>query len=499
MRAAVIRYRKYDIDVFIEIDALQRKVGKSSVDKQRRALNHHVNWHSRFILQLKREINKLSPISVLPPEILEKIFITHTKIVWQETDAEWKQSLSLDVTQELIARFKALPLTIRLDFDWEDSDLSLPLILWEFERIRQLEIFANLSDVPYRLLCSDEEISGSPTPLLQQLLRNTRNYDTYTNDERLRVIASTLSSHASSPQLTRLVLHSWPFDWAQITPLSMLRHLDITFERTGQSERARERRDGKAEFDALLVAVKLLPLLESLCIRGCFLLRRDSFEWNVIPNRMVTLSHLRHLCLKDGASACATTLSHLTLPVLSTLNVNIADGHDLEETDAERVLVHLAHGIIEQVRGMGEAHSVNMCRSSLRVSYVAGPNQQASGKLYIYFGDLRESCEVRLCPELSSTVAAMTVRDVSVDGGCLLYMDVWGALIGRMPNATNLQVNSPSRKALEALGQPSIAAHPPSINPDRQEDELATGYPFPRLRFLTLVNPDFSWPSWMPD
>ncbi|PCH44823.1 hypothetical protein WOLCODRAFT_139273 [Wolfiporia cocos MD-104 SS10] len=276
----------------------------------------------------------------------------------------------------------------------------------------------------------------------------------------------------------------------------MLRHLDITFGRSRQSERER---DGKAQFDAFLGVIKRLPLLESLCIRGCFLLHRDSIDWNAMPNRIVALSHLRHLSLKDGASACATTLSHLTLPVLSILDVDIAAARDLEETDAETVLTHIVHGITEKVRGMGEAHSVEMNFSHLRVSYVTGHNQQASGNLYICFDGLRDSCTSWLCQELSSTIAAMTVRDVSVSGECLLSMDVWGAFIGHMPNATNLQVSSPWYLAIKALGEPSIAAYSPSMNPNSPEDELVSGYPFPRLRFLTLVNPDFSRSSLVPD
>ncbi|PCH39588.1 hypothetical protein WOLCODRAFT_168028 [Wolfiporia cocos MD-104 SS10] len=520
-----------DPDIRADIAAVQEKLERLPEHERRQALEYEVDRHTRLIFQIKREINKLSSISVLPPEILEKIFMAHAEMAWQRVAWQWemwgggcdvpRQNFSLGISQvcshwratalncpalwnnldlpsseewtkELVARAKALPLIIRLDLDlWPDAPSSIPPIL---PRISYLGVRTHF-DLDVHRYCYDPEIWSGPAPLLDQLvlINGSGRRDLAECHISARNFASSvlsLCSGASSPRLTRLRLCQWPPDLARIASLSTLTHLKIEFPYLSLS---RQWSDGSVDFDEFLRTIKRLPLLESLKTEYSFPFRCDSFKRDTLSDDMVTLPRLRSLTMKDGAPACVALLSHLTLPVLSALKINVEWADFLEETEEEMMYIYLAHEVTDKVRGMGEVHKLMLFSSChIHASYVTGPSQQPSGVLNLSIWDPPPKYNDWMHIEFLGAISARTVRSLIVSEYCGLEKDTWGAIFRHMPNVTDLQMSSPQPIVFEALKDPNIAVCPSSTGPSERENERPSGYPFPSLRVLTLGKADFS-------
>ncbi|PCH39586.1 hypothetical protein WOLCODRAFT_168027 [Wolfiporia cocos MD-104 SS10] len=517
-----------DSDIRADIAALREKLERLPVHERRQALEYEVDRRARVVLQLKREINKLSSISVLPSEILEKIFIGHTEITWGRVAWTWerggcdvpRQDFSLDISQvcshwratalncpalwnnldlpssvewtkELIARAKTLPLIIRLDLDLRPTTpYSIPPIL---PRISYLGVRAHF-DEEFYLHGNDLNNWSGPAPLLERLVlinRSSRRHLAEFPPAAHKLVSSVLRlySGASSPRLTHLRLRQWPPDWARITSLSTLTHLKIGFPRWSLSP---EWSDGCVDFDEFLGTIKCLPLLESLEVEDSFPLRCNPFKRKTLSDDMVTLSRLHSLTMADVTPACVALSSHLTLPTLSALTISAKALDSLKETEVEMMLIRLAHEVGDKVRGMNEVHTMLLSPSSIRASFVTGPSQQPSGVLDLSIWNPPPKYSDWMHMEFLGAISARTVRSLIVSEYCGLEKDTWGAIFRHMPNVTDLQMSSPQPIVFEALKDPNIAVCPSSTGPSEREDERPSGYPCPSLRVLTLGKADFS-------
>ncbi|KZT00099.1 uncharacterized protein LAESUDRAFT_753350 [Laetiporus sulphureus 93-53] len=295
------------------------------------------------------------PISTVPPEILEDIFLqlaqdTRTDstppYAWIKVShvcADWRAialncaSLWTDVQfvvssewlTEVLARSKGLPLTIRLSIrgdEYADTETVLAaMICQELHRTRKIDVTAPSRSMR-KLMC----LIDKPAPLLESLCLRNSSFSARVCDS-LPPLLSDANVKLRSLRLERLSLN-----WRKLN-IPFLDRLDImSCGNVIQSA---------ASFRNFAAALRNSPMLETLTISEENLL---SPRPDRLPIRSLTipLSRLRSLSIRTQKSEdCAYILRQLSIPRASSISLAFSppSADDAESTASPLAQFPFAH------------------------------------------------------------------------------------------------------------------------------------------------------------
>lgn len=242
-------------------------------------------------------------------------------------------ALTLAGANEVLIRSREAPLYL-------EADLTRPNVRWNLERLdafhKQLEAHAShihtlsITADPLDLLRIFRRLS-LPAPVLASLSLSARGKAS-ANTATLSRIPHTLFDR-QTPKLIRLELDNCPISWGS-SLLKCLRHLKLLC--LTEAERP--------NLHSWLDAMNELTQLESLVIHSSTPVAPRMIATMPEPVQMVALPSLTQLHLSDSASDCALTLSHLVLPALTWLRVEVMSSHR-EGDDIRVVIPHFARNV----------------------------------------------------------------------------------------------------------------------------------------------------------
>lgn len=304
-----------------------------------------------------------SPISRVPPEILDHIFsfinlpssspgagrrgrlvclgAAHVCHHWREIALNQPRfwgyidftALTWAGATEMLARSKGAPLHLVVDFDQANERWNIALTL----TLRELFV-AHISRI-HSLIISSDPLCLLPT--LGRLVSPAPAHEApsssaegESSDTETPQISSTLSNIAA-PRLFRLELDHCHISWGSPL-LKGLLHLKLLY-------RGDEKRPN---LQSWLDAMRELSQLESLIVHSATPIASRIVV--PIPEgvQTATLPYLTQLHLSDSANCCALALAHLVLPALARLRVDAVSFH-ANGADIRTVIPHFvrnAHG-----------------------------------------------------------------------------------------------------------------------------------------------------------
>jgi len=319
----------------------------------RQAIEDKITRFSNYLLDLKSRLNRLAPISDLPPEVLSEIFLytaavdsedtystlwsTWTSYGWIRVSHVCKhwRSVALSCpalwcnltmtrrewTTELLARSKKAPLYVTMTSPVvaggsvsgssrpsvpEDSEETVALVLSHLARMRSLSI-----TVKHPFTNRTLQLLDGPVPLLESLTIWCESISHASSAKHDYI--HPLLHRAGAHRLRRLELHDLHLQWNQFL-LPQLTHLTITS--------VHQRDKALVDAQTMLEALSQMSLLEELVIGTSLTAPVDQ---TVVPtaSTRVSLPHLRHLCVRETPSNCACLLTCLETPSLSRLSLQI--------------------------------------------------------------------------------------------------------------------------------------------------------------------------------
>ena len=233
-------------------------------------------------------------------------------------------------SNEMLLRSKEAPLHL-------EADLSCSNVRWNLARLdafhKQLETHTShihslsITADPLDLLRIFRRLT-LPAPALESLSLSARGKSS-TNTATLSRIPHTLFDR-TTPKLIRLELDSCPISWSS-TLLKGLRHLQLLC--LTEAERP--------NLQCWLDAMNELSQLESLVVHSATPIAPRIIATIPEPVQVVTLPCLTQLHLSDSANDCALALSHLVLPALTWLRVEVMSSHR-DGDDIRIVIPHFA-------------------------------------------------------------------------------------------------------------------------------------------------------------
>lgn len=288
----------------------------------------------------------ISPISCLPPEILDHIFsfinlptsspstgkcgrlvclgAAHVCHQWREIALNQPRFWgSIDFTAltwagatEMLVRSKGAPLHLVLNF-------SRPNVHWNPERIHAFrELFvAHISRIHSLILSSDPHCLlktvgrlASPAPAHESLSSSAGGESSSDRETPFQI--PTTPPNSAAPKLIRLELDRCYISWGSPI-LKGLLHLKLLYHGD----------DKRPNLQSWLDAIRELSQLESLVVHSATPIASRIVV--PIPERVqtVTLPCLTHLRISDAANCCALALAHLALPALARLRVDAVSFH----------------------------------------------------------------------------------------------------------------------------------------------------------------------------
>ena len=242
-------------------------------------------------------------------------------------------ALTLAGVNEVLIRSREAPLHL-------EADLTRPNVRWSLERLdafhKQLEAHAShihtlsITADPLDLLRIFRRLA-LPAPVLESLSLSARGKSS-ANTATLSRIPYTLFDR-KTPKLIRLELDNCPISWGS-SLLKCLQHLKLLC--LTEAERP--------SLHSWLDAMGELTQLESLVVHSSTPIAPRMTTTMQEPVQVVTLPSLTQLHLADTASDCALALSHLVLPTLTWLRVEVLSSHR-EGDDIRVVIPHFARNV----------------------------------------------------------------------------------------------------------------------------------------------------------
>ncbi|EPS94733.1 hypothetical protein FOMPIDRAFT_1063054 [Fomitopsis schrenkii] len=321
------------------MDVFNRHAGLDlAAPHSRKTLEEEVVCCSTYLVALKSRLNTLTPISVLPPEVLCEVFlhvagvgdrdngigshsygwicITHVCKHWRAVALSCPSLWSkLTVTRqrpwmtELLARSKRAPLYVTATLPrflpvrfGPPLDSPLATVLEHLARIRSLSI-TNQNSLTSQIV----QLLDKPAPLLESLVIRNQAATSYVPLDTCEHIHAMLHRPENS-RLRRLELYSIPLPWDRVS-LPNLTHLTIS------------RRSQYLEMDmgiaaqALINAIASMGCLEELVVDGAL----DSYSHS--PETKASLPRLKRLRTVGSTTGCIALLNCLETPSLSRLAV----------------------------------------------------------------------------------------------------------------------------------------------------------------------------------
>ncbi|KZT64938.1 hypothetical protein DAEQUDRAFT_814645 [Daedalea quercina L-15889] len=316
-----------------------------SLQTRRDAVRDEILHHMRCTRDLWTRLNSLTFISILPSELLIKIFLEvaqeHNDTELFGTRAQWKPyrwirishvckhwrtvalgcpnlwSDRLTVTKQrewmvvLLERSKSAPLTISLNSRLlsvapRTRSNAVQVVLSQLPRVRTLSITMEGNIVVEKDLFHQ---LGGPAPLLEMLIIKNESRSLAEHHHIDKLIR-----HDETRRLRRLDLHACKLDWREVS-LPSLTDLVLTH--------------GHIITDDLLIALAHMPLLRNLDLRDTLTLH-DTMTSDQRTHTYAALPHLQYLNIEECVSKCAYLLDHLDAPSLARLCIDMLATSPLE-------------------------------------------------------------------------------------------------------------------------------------------------------------------------
>lgn len=487
------------------------------------------------LCDLKTRLNSTSPVCSFPSEILTEVFlraarsherdaITHLKtlppyswIRWvTHVCRHWRNvalncqplwsNLTLtgcrDFMALLLERTKDMPLSIRMVLTNESPSRSsrswreeaAKLLLSHLPRTRTL----SLTVVERYLGDAFEYIATVPAPLLESLyiFQDATAYSSSPFPHHLRLAEQFLGRRETQESLRRLTIYHFPLDWP------MLRLPNMTHLAVKCLSRAQRLLLPPRDF---LQALVHMPLLEELIMARTLLAPRNEVEEASLAAQLpgVVLTHLRLVRMEESLLPCAFLLDHMDMPSLATLSLVLLN--DQLNQHPEVVPDRFFDVLVRKSASLGRIRTLAMTSPlhgpEIRVcaydEYHEPPTQD------IHVTDLLPDSIFAPCVDISLEWSAQDfavlcqlppfddVRSVFV--AAPLSTRMWLAVGRHTSNVTHLRYQPPVHRGIplhDALLQHPWASRVKGAGGG--ELHAKEQYIFPRLRILTLEEPDFT-------
>ena len=326
-------------------------ISAQSHDHIRQTIIDGITSSEASIRALKSRYNELAPISRLPPETLATIFTFLPAIAWYENAVHlkwirvahvcrrWRETalnyprfwshinltkLTPNGIAEVLARAKMAPLHLEADFS-----------TWKTARIEALErqLEAHISHIRHLGITGSLGIStferlSSSAPTLESLSL------LHISPVRYRPSPTVIPDNlfnCTVPNLTSLHLENCDITWK--SPLFK----GLRFLRIDLSAKARP------ELNDWLHVLEEMPQLEELHLEDATPLASLAHPH---IRRTVTLPSLIYFYIRASAKDCALALSHLELPTLTQLGVDVVS-HDQEGEDVLLLIPYVVRNVYE--------------------------------------------------------------------------------------------------------------------------------------------------------
>jgi hypothetical protein len=304
------------------MDASSREIERQELDKE-------IQHTSEVLRMQKTRRNTLAPISLLPAEILSKIFTTLASSCFDHsdgTDLSWIcsvtavcghwRAIALECpslwcfisvecptwTEVMLERSKMAPLIVNAKLSYDSSGIffamdTVRVVLQHISRIKELRLVTSKDNIEVLI----NRIDGD-APLLRSLcLANTRGDDPRNNRYTLPEMLFVGDDH----HLERLELVNCIISWDSpllhdLVHLKLLNTLQPTITQ-------------------LLEALERMPSIETLDLKDSLpIVSNDNFGSPEII-RVIHLSRLSALRLSSTAIECAYLLNHISYPASTSL------------------------------------------------------------------------------------------------------------------------------------------------------------------------------------
>ena len=292
-------------------------------------INKGIDASRQFLCSLLTHRNALMPISLIPPEILARVFdllmleepplfgrrnlgwikVTHVCRHWRQVALDdsslwariWGIQTNTKWIPEMLARAKNAPLDIKLNADKWTSPETLLMIPPHLFHTRQLRLYSLYT--PH--FDHVREIFSSEAPALEHFELTVTTYSPIDcKDLGLNVLFKGHAPRLRAFSLSRLVI-----PWSLI-PRGQLTQLKIAYPDEGFYS--------PGDLNQLVDLLVNCPALEILTLESCLPSQLAEFP----HDRTIHLSHLSHLHLRGPTSHIMNMLKVLKIPSSTTLHLD---------------------------------------------------------------------------------------------------------------------------------------------------------------------------------
>ena len=326
-------------------------VSAESRDRLLQAIDDEIKSLEESTRALKSRRNELAPISCLPPETLAAIFsflfpfegnensgagylegirVTHVCRRWREVALNhprlWSHINFVELASasmaEILARAKMAPLHLEADLinsRWDQVDAIERQVEAHISHTRHLCIIGELHITFERL------VSSAPT--LESL--------SLSHSGLPQAVIPVNLFNCTVPNLTSLVLDSCDISWKSPL-LKGLRTLRIVWPSM----------NARPKLEDWLDALNEMPQLKTLILK--FATPRASLTSPTSDSsHIITLPFLTEFYISAFAEDCALALAHLTMPTLTSLQID-AKSFDAKGEDVGPLIPHVARNVCGQ-------------------------------------------------------------------------------------------------------------------------------------------------------
>ena len=497
-------------------------------------------------LTLLSNRNALAPISVLPPELLARIFRFHALVesLWSgmlhlgqirvtHVCRQWRQ-VALDDSSlwatftgfwpreewisEALVRARNAPLVI--DFDLTPSLRKLSKFIPHISHIRELRL-RNLYPSPFQL--EDlQEICALEAPILEhfELALDPGTYFPVPSLTYRELVGTTLFN-GRTPKLRTLSLTQIPIPWS-LLPRGQLTQLEINlFEEISTADTDISR---SVDLDQLVDLLINSPELEGLVLEFCL----TSMLPKVSHEKSIHLPRLSRLRLSGSTFSVANLLSLLRLPPSTTLYLHCCISEDPSTYPDHSILplvsAHFRYPApaefndlritvnAEPGRHIYVAASVSLPQSTCYHSHLIGGDTDSKAELTLSFHwhewtEFDYSIQRVALGQLCSMLSILNLKFLSISVPDPVCSIDWFELFQHCKKITTIQLKGPgTRGLLHSLACPkptnaiSSRGEKSGDRDDRITQPQATSSaagahaappPFPKLRALLLEDLQF--------
>ncbi|KAH9841840.1 uncharacterized protein C8Q71DRAFT_739039 [Rhodofomes roseus] len=475
-------------------------------------LEELVRLHARNV-EVKAEINALSPICRLPDELLVAIFMYCVALqgdldtVWTENSAyfpgqrqrpyswivlsqvcrQWRRvaldfpalwssvflAAGEDFIAEVLRRSQRMPLDVVVwvdSFVANDKARTLRLVLGELSRCRSLRITMPDAYVP-------PELENNPAPELRTLkIRNTCTNYPSAPPEFTRLF------RGRAPRLECLDLAGRAtFDWPLLVS-STLRHLTLS------------QVDKHSQLDVvqLLTRLRGLPLLETLrldhALTPCFKFPRNTV---LPPPSSINLPRLKSLHITSNLRTCTTLVETLSIPSLNSFSAEIEWRDEVGELGqyVAKLTSTLGHAT-QNIYALALRHvgpDVHLCcykqAQNAILTGMRSSNDDGPFCIRLVFVELLYRMEARLPDVFSRLSFAPSIKNLHIED-LALSEALTGTVFRQCEGVTSLRVtNRPAVEVVRVLGGYARWTRPRQQS-DYQHQHRPAPYLLPHLEVL---------------